>query len=332
MSYSNDNSTLEPRTSKLPSGIFNIDKPAGLTSHDVVARIRRLLRTSGESPPDEYSSSRIRVSRIRVGHAGTLDPMATGVLPVVAGTATRLVEYLAGADKAYRATIVLGGTSTTYDREGEVTSRAGVSMPSLAELQAALVSFKGEIEQLPPMHSAVKTGGKKLYELARAGLEIERVPRRVTISRLDIEAYNPPTLQLFVECSKGTYIRSLAHDLGATLGTGAYLDALIRTRHGSFGLEGAISLEGVEAAFREGTWREILSPPEFILQGWKRHAATPGEERDIRYGKPIGLPSPADSERPMLVAETQAGELLAILYWRVEEGFWHPQKVFNQGE
>src|SRR5438477_9520189 len=152
-------------------GLVNINKPSGLTSHDVVARVRRI---TGQK---------------RVGHAGTLDPLATGVLPVVLGKATRLVEYLADAGEAYRAALVLGATTDSYDREGVLTLTQNVVVPSAGEVERALEAFRGEIEQLPPMYSAVKIGGKKLYELARKGAEVERVPRRVTVARLDLEAY-----------------------------------------------------------------------------------------------------------------------------------------------
>src|SRR4051812_14449617 len=170
------------------AGIVNIDKPQGMTSHDVVARVRRI---TGQK---------------KVGHAGTLDPLATGVLPVLLGKATRLVEYLSDADKAYKATVVLGANTDTYDREGVLTRVPDAPTPSQEEVEEALSSFRGEIEQLPPMHSALKVGGKKLYELARAGVEVERKPRPITIRRLELEACNPPALSIFVECSKGTYI------------------------------------------------------------------------------------------------------------------------------
>jgi tRNA pseudouridine55 synthase len=251
------------------------------------------------------------------------------VLPVVLGKATRLVEYLADADKAYRATLVLGATTDTYDREGVMTPAADAVMPSREEIEEALKRFRGEIEQLPPMHSAIKVGGKKLYELARAGEEVERKARPVTIHRLDLEAYRSPVLSIFVECSKGTYIRSLAHDLGGVLGTGAYLDALVRTRHGPFTLEGATTLEGLEAAFREGTWEESLYPPEFILQGWKSYTTDEDEALAVSQGKSLALPPPGAGERQMLAARRSSGDLLAILYWDNEICLWHPRKVFT---
>ncbi len=295
------------------NGIFNIDKPPGLTSHDVVARVRRI---SGQR---------------KAGHAGTLDPMATGVLPVVLGKATRLVEYLADADKAYRAVLMLGATSDTYDREGHITPRPGALMPSCELVEEALEPFRGEIEQVPPMHSAIKVGGKKLYELARAGIEVERQPRRVTIKKLELEVFNPPALQIVVECSKGTYIRSLAYDLGAVLGTGAYLQDLTRTRHGPFSIEGAITLEGLQAAMQQDTWHEALYPPEYILRGWHTHTTTPEEELAIRQGKALPLPGPKVGEREMMAAKTAAGELLAVLYWDAQRGVWQPKKVFGGG-
>ncbi len=292
-------------------GIFNINKSRGMSSHDVVARVRRI---SGQR---------------KTGHAGTLDPMATGVLPVVLGKATRLVEYLSDADKAYRATLTLGATTDTYDAEGEIIPTAGAEMPSVEAIEEALASFRGESKQLPPMHSAIKVGGKKLYELARAGIEIERQARQVTITRLELEEYDPPMLHIFVECSKGTYIRSLAHDLGGMLGTGAYLSALERTRHGPFTLEGAVTLDRLEAIFKSDTWQDVIYPPDYILAGWKAHKTTPEEERGIIQGKPLWLPAPQPGEKPMLKATTQAGELLAIMYWESARGFWQPKKVFG---
>jgi len=178
------------------------------------------------------------------------------------------------------------------------------------------------------MHSAIKVGGKKLYELARAGQEVERKPRHVTIHRLDLEAYTPPVMVIYVECSKGTYIRSLAHDLGAALGTGAFLDALVRTRHGPFALEGATTLEGLEEAFKEGTWQESLYPPEFILANWESYMAAPDEAKAIVQGKPLLLPPPQPRARDMIVAKSEAGELLAVLSWDADRGFWQPRKVF----
>jgi tRNA pseudouridine55 synthase len=314
-------------------GIFNINKPTGMTSHDVVARVRRLLRGlsvhAGEA--GERTQSPRPGRQVRVGHAGTLDPMATGVLPVVVGRATRLVEYLADADKAYRATLVLGATSDTYDREGTITPVANAVMPSLEEVRHALRKFTGEVEQLPPMYSAVRVGGKQLYEFARAGVEVERKPRRVIINDIRLEAYRPPMLRIYVECSKGTYIRTLAHDLGQALGTGAYLSELTRTRHGPFTIEDAVTLQDLEAAFQQGTWQEMLHPPQYILslRGWPAVTLTPEQAHDVSLGRPLKLPPPKDPAPTPIAASTPEGVLSAILYWDHERQVWQPKKVFG---
>jgi tRNA pseudouridine55 synthase len=292
-------------------GVFIIDKSSGMTSHDVVARVRRII------------------GQKRVGHAGTLDPMATGVLPVVVGRATRLVEYLAEADKAYRAVLVLGATSDTYDREGSVLPVPGASLPEREAIEQALAGFRGEIEQVPPMHSALKVGGKRLYELAREGKEVERAARRVEISRLEIEAYKPPLLQLFVECSKGTYVRSLAHDLGAALGTGAYLDGLVRTRVGAFSLDEAITLEGLEGAFEQETWQESLRPPESILAGWPLYHVDSEKARAIAQGKAVALEEGERGTERMAAVKGPTGDLLAVVEWNGVTGLWQPRKVFG---
>jgi tRNA pseudouridine55 synthase len=300
-------------------GIFVIDKPQGMTSHDVVARVRRIIR-------DPQSAT-----RDRVGHAGTLDPMATGVLPVVVGAATRLVEYLAEADKAYRAVVILGATSDTYDAEGTITPTPDAVMPDLSTIEKALSEFRGTIEQVPPMHSALKVGGKKLYDLARQGIEVERRARRVTISRLDIEAYTPPALQLFVECSKGTYIRSLAYDLGVALGTGAYLGGLVRTRVGAFTLDDAITLEGLESAFGAGTWHESLRLPESILAGWPVYNVDEAGEQAVLHGKALPLSAGKADNNGLAALRGTNGSLLAIAEWDEASEMWHPKKVFAAG-
>lgn len=292
-------------------GIFIIDKPPGMTSHDVVSRVRRIIRQK------------------RVGHAGTLDPMATGVLPVVVGRATRLVEYLAEADKAYRASVLLGASSDTYDREGVITTTLDAVMPSSAEVERALEGFRGEIEQIPPMHSALKVGGQKLYDLARQGIEVERQARRINITRLDLEAYMPPHLQLFVECSKGTYIRSLAYDLGSKLGTGALLEGLVRTRVGGFTLEDATTLEGLEAAFAENTWQESLKAPESILVGWQIYSIDEATEKAILQGKAVDLPNADPAKGATAAVRGQDGGLLAVVEWNSAARLWQPKKVFG---
>ena len=206
-------------------GFLNINKPKGMTSHDVVANVRRLTG--------------IR----QIGHTGTLDPFAEGVLPICIGKATRLIEYLED-NKAYLATVQFGSNTDTYDIDGTVTQTFDKKV-TRAQIEDALKDFRGEIEQLPPIYSAIKVNGKKLYEYARKGEEVEIQPRRVTIEKLELKTFDETlqTAQLEVKCSKGTYIRSLAFDLGAKLGCGAHLSALVRTQAGRFTLDCAITLQ-----------------------------------------------------------------------------------------
>ncbi|HEX8994476.1 MAG TPA: tRNA pseudouridine(55) synthase TruB [Ktedonobacterales bacterium] len=302
-------------------GIFVIDKGEGLTSHDVVARVRRLARQK------------------RVGHAGTLDPAATGVLPVLLGQATRVAEYLSESGKAYRAVVRFGVETNTYDREGEVTRVAPtVDLASLTRerIEAILPAFLGEQWQLPPIYSAIKRAGRPLYALARAGEAVEVEPRRVRIDALRVVAWESPDLTLDVECGKGTYIRSLAHDLGERLGVGAHLAALTRTRSGPFTLDQAITLEQLEQALATDAWRERLFAADEALLDWRALILGETSETRMRQGRPLrlGAPlhaAPADSEvedEPKRARAYSAdGRFLGIVLWSDELAGWQPHKV-----
>lgn len=246
-------------------GVLVVAKPAGPTSHDVVALVRRLTGTK------------------RVGHGGTLDPFAAGVLPVFLGGATRLVEFHLGAPKRYRATICFGATSATDDIDGERTPVDGppVTRPAL---EAALAAMRGPIRQVPPDYSAVQVAGRRAYQLARAGKAVALAPREVTIDALDLldwDASDParPVAVVDVACSAGTYVRAIARDLGAVLGSGAYLGALSRTASGAFRLEEALSLEALRAAAETGPagLLPILRPPDAGLDEIPVVVATPDE-------------------------------------------------------
>ena len=206
-------------------GFLNIYKPVGMTSHDVVAVLRRITKMK------------------QIGHTGTLDPFAQGVLPVCIGKATRLIEYLPD-DKEYIATVQFGSATTTYDVEGEVTF---TSDKKISATDIDLKPFEGEIEQFPPIYSAIKVNGKKLYEYAREGKEVEIKPRNVTIEKIELKNFNEQTQQaeILIKCSKGTYIRSIAHDLGQNLGVGAHLIKLVRTQAGKFRVENSVQLDGI---------------------------------------------------------------------------------------
>lgn len=226
------------------SGILLVDKPAGWTSHDVVGRLRRMT------------------GQRRIGHSGTLDPMATGLLVVFLGRATRAVEFAEGHDKAYTALLRPGVVTDTLDTTGAVLATSP-ERPTLSELEAALGAFRGEIEQLPPMYSALKYNGKKLYEIARAGGEVERKPRPVTIYRLECTGERDGDFVLEVECSKGTYIRTLCDDIGRALGCGACMSGLRRTRAGGFEVKDALTIEEIE---RRGA-ENCLLPVDALFAG-----------------------------------------------------------------
>ena len=288
-----------------PLGLLNLNKPAGMTSHDVVNAVRRIAGVR------------------QVGHTGTLDPLATGVLVLLVGAATRLARYLAGADKTYVAVLRLGETTSTDDAEGEVLERRPVAV-TRAEIEAALPSFRGPLLQTPPMTSAVKVGGRPLYKLARKGQEIERRPRAVVIHALTLEAWEPPHLTLTVTCSAGTYIRSLAHDLGQALGCGAHVAALTRTVVGSFRLEDSLTLEEVATLAAAGRLIEALLPPERALMALPLVTLTPEMEVAARYGQSFDLP--AAPAAPEVRAHDGRGRLVAVLI-PTEDGRWRPTLV-----
>jgi tRNA pseudouridine55 synthase len=293
-------------------GILNVDKPPGLTSHDVVDAVRRI---SGQR---------------KVGHAGTLDPMATGVLLVCLGKATRVAEYLMAGRKRYRATIALGTSTDTYDAEGEVVSSGGATDFARADVEAALQHFVGRIEQVPPMYSALKHHGQPLHKLARRGQVVERQPRLVEIDEITLLGWTPPSLTIEVACSKGTYIRSLAHDLGQRLGNGAHLAALVRLASGRFRLEDSVSLERLEEAFQHGQEQAYLLPLDEALLDCPAMIVGAADARRIARGQPFsGEPPQSGSVEPTLYrAYGPDGDFLALVVYQFAAGRWQPKKVF----
>jgi tRNA pseudouridine55 synthase len=286
-------------------GILNINKPAGITSYGVVAAVKRC---TGER---------------HVGHAGTLDPDATGVLPVCLGKGTRVIEFLMDTTKVYRAVIELGKATDTYDAAGQTTFTGDASNVTRAQLDKALESFRGAVTQTPPMYSAARHQGQKLYELAREGVTVERKSRTINISRLDLLDWQPPLLTLEIECSKGTYIRSIANDLGAALGCGAHLKELIRARVGVFKLEDALTLEQLNA----GDWQKYLLPIDIVLQDMLSFTVDAVGETTIKTGNTLtpGDNVPAFGESLYCRAYSADGRFIAIL--KREGDVWHPKKV-----
>jgi len=295
-------------------GILNINKPRGKTSFSIVATVKRL---SGER---------------RVGHAGTLDPTATGVLPVCLGQATRIVEFLIDATKTYQAQIELGITTDTYDASGKITQKRDPSEISQSQLESALTSFRGLIQQTPPMYSAVKYQGKRLYELARAGIKVKRESRPTKIYHLELIDWQPPLATIEVVCGKGTYIRSLAHDLGQTLGCGANLKNLVRSRCGLFNIGDAVSMPELENAFRYGYWQHLIYPVDTVLLHWTAMVVSDNTEQVIRNGGPLVLDNYSSSVQSSFEnhcrAYTPDGRFLGVLLFNPERGQWQPKKVF----
>lgn len=266
-------------------GILIIDKPQGITSHDVVRRVRRVLKTR------------------RVGHAGTLDPLATGVLPVAVGEGTRIVEFLMAGGKTYRATLKLGEITDSQDAEGTVLEQRTVPDFTPEEIERVCGEFVGDLRQVPPMYSALKKNGVPLYRLARRGIEVERAAREVRIERICLQEVRLPFVTVEVDCSKGTYIRTLCHDIGEALGPGAHLTALRRLRNGFFDAEESVALDEIEAA---SSSPPLLSLAEG-LRGFPALQVSSAALRRLQNGIPPTLSEVSG------IPECAEGELLALL-------------------
>lgn len=294
-------------------GLLVIDKPAGWTSHDVVAKIRRL---TGER---------------RVGHAGTLDPMATGVLPVAVGDATRVIEYLADADKTYEADIAFGVETDSYDADGRVTRVSDSNAITENAIHQALDQFRGEIVQVPPMHAAIRVGGVRLYELARQGIEIEREPRRLSVYELDLLRWSPPVVTLRIRCSKGFYVRSLAHDLGQALSVGAHLENLVRTSTGPFTLCDAWRMAELAQLDRDGLaaqWPTVALHPDAMLTGMDALVLDESARTRWRQGQPIAATAPSTGAVSVYADD---GTWLGIGEASSDRQHWKPRKVIGVG-
>ena len=294
------------------NGFLNLYKPAGITSMDAVRRVKRITR-----------------QRRKVGHAGTLDPLAEGVLPVCFGQGTRLMEQVVSGWKRYRMTVRLGAVSDTYDAEGDVTIVADPSGLTRSRISAALFPMVGEIEQLPPMYSAVKVGGRRLYDLARAGREAIRPPRRVSVRSIAIDAIELPHLRLTVECGKGTYLRSMAHDLGEALGCGGYVAQLARLSCGGFLAQDGVTLEMLEETGPDGGWLNFLRPVDWALLHLPAIRLDTSDSRSVTHGQAI---RPGGSVSVDVAEQVRAyhpdGAFLAILR-REPNGMLQPTRVFG---
>ena len=291
------------------SGVLVVDKPIGMTSHDVVQVVRR--------------GTNIR----RAGHTGTLDPRASGVLVILIGPAVRLSEYVSASDKRYQAIIRLGSKTDTYDADGEILD---TSLVEIAEEQftESLEEFVGEIEQVPPPFSAIKIKGRKAYEMARAGETPDLQPRTINVYNLELLEWAPPEAVIDVYCSSGTYVRSLAYDLGEKLGCGAHLVGLRRTKSGRFTLRDAVPLRKLQEAFDNNTWYQYLIPAAEALSDWPSIELSFEEVDAVRHGHRI--PATEGTSDNMTRGISDQGELVALLELLPESNEWQPRKVFFQ--
>ena len=292
------------------NGIILVDKPQGWTSHDVVAKLRGIYQQR------------------RIGHSGTLDPMATGVLAVFLGRGTRAVELCENDEKEYVAELLLGTVTNTQDITGEVLEQQTVNV-SQPQLEQVLETFLGPQQQTPPMYSAVKIGGKKLYELARKGQNVERKPRNIVIRELELQRFDGKTAQLRVVCSKGTYIRTLCHDIGAALGVGGCLSSLRRTRAGRFSLADCVTLEEIQQAREQGNHMALLRPVDSLFACYP--ALYLGEKETLRCknGAENAIPGMPDGDYRvygpgnefLMLGKSQNGVLRTVKsFFEVKEG------------
>lgn len=291
------------------SGVLVVDKPTGMTSHDVVQVVRR--------------GTGIR----RAGHTGTLDPRASGVLVILLGPAVRLSEFVSASDKRYQATIRVGSSTDTYDSEGTITDHNSDIDVSEEQFNEILQQFTGEIEQVPPPYSAVKVKGRKAYELARRGEEVELKPRIINVYSLEVLEWDPPECVIDVYCSSGTYVRSLANDIGKALGTGAYLVGLRRTKSGRFTLRDAVPLRVLREAFEAGDWYKNLIPAAEALADWPMVELDADQMEFVRHGHRI----PAESgQTGWARGVSEQGDLVALMEVDEDTLEWQPRKVFFQ--
>lgn len=295
------------------SGIINVNKDLGRTSYAIVGLVKR--GTAGA----------------KVGHAGTLDPAATGVLLVCVGQAVRVSEYIMALPKTYRARVRLGFATDTYDTEGEPSSEEQPVDVSREQLLAVLERFTGDVQQVPPSFSAVKVGGQRAYKMARLGEAPELKARTARIYRNELLALEPPCFEIEVACGKGTYIRSLAHDIGRELGCGGHLASLVRTRVGPFAVDEAVDVASLGERLTDGSWVELLQPMDVALMDLPRLTMSIEDEKDLRHGQAVRL----DDEGAAMADGTECrgyaedGSLIGIIRFDGAEGVWRPRKVFS---
>ena len=294
---------------------MNLYKPPGITSMEALRRVKRI---TGQ--------------RKKVGHGGTMDPLARGVLPVCFGQATRLMDYVVGGSKRYVMDVKLGESTSTYDAEGEITATRSFDGINQCQVESALEGFVGVVKQVPPMYSAVKVDGQRLYKLARAGIEVERQARSVEIHSIRLTRFTPPELTLDVECGKGVYMRTLAHDLGESLGCGAHVTDLERRSCGGFSASDSVSIEELEAeAIEPGGWLHRLFPVDWIVRDFRAVTVGSAAEKYLLNGQAVSLGRQEINATYMeqFRAYNKDGQFLALVRFDRADNSWRPLKVFQ---
>ena len=301
------------RSRPTADGILVLNKGKDVTSMDMVRMAKRVTHVK------------------RVGHAGTLDPIATGVLPICFGQATRLMEFMVDGRKTYKAEFTLGGATDTYDSYGTVTDKGDWSAVTREEVEALLPDFTGLILQKPPMFSALKHEGQRLYELARAGIEVDREAREVIVHAITLLDWAPPQFTIEVDCGRGFYMRTLAHDMGTELGCLAHLSELERTKASGFFVDDALDAQTFEAAEENDAWRHLLSPPDAALRALDVLAVDSAAERHLRNGQAVTLPASSTYDKHLDArrAYSADGRFLAIVRFNRPDATWQPERVFN---
>ena len=296
------------------NGFINLYKPPGITSMDALRRVKRIT------------------GQRKVGHGGTMDPLARGVLPVCVGQATRLMDYVVGSRKQYLMEVKLGVTTTTFDAEGDVVETRPINGLTRELVESAVQSFVGRIEQIPPMYSAIKVQGQRLYKLARAGIEVERKARPIEIHQIRVVDFSAPRLSLDVQCGRGAYMRTLAADLGDLLGCGAHVADLVRLSCGTFHSEESATLEGLEEAAAEAQgWKQYLQPVDWVLKDLKSISVGRQAEEYLRHGQSINLGGPMTEAGYLepFRAYNREGHFLALVRFDRPGNVWRPLKVFH---
>lgn len=308
---------IKDTSTQMPIGYLNVDKPCEWTSSDVVAKLRGAFN--------------LRKRNVKIGHGGTLDPLATGVLPICIGSATRLADYVLNGNKTYQMRIRLGVATDTYDSQGDIVSESDASGVEIDDLNDVLNQFRGVFSQLPPMYSAIKKNGQPLYSIARRGGSVDREPRTVEVYELRITHWEPPDVELYVECAKGFYARSLANDIGELLGCGAHVTSLQRVRSGRFKIDQSVSLDELLHLAGEDEWTQHLLPVDFVIQEMPSVTISADQAIDFMHGRRVAPSHFTDNDKSdnRIRVYDPDGEMIGLARIDRLDGFLHPTLVIR---